>query len=112
MNDSTKSLTARRVVLSGFFFLTGICFASWASRIPDIKMQLGLSDGAFGGILFFLPIGSFVGIPISGSLTAKQGSKVMVIIASIIYEEGDADGFLLSLMNKILDHNPQGRQSR
>ena len=85
MNDSTKSLTARRVVLSGFFFLTGICFASWASRIPDIKMQLGLSDGAFGGILFFLPIGSFVGIPISGSLTAKQGSKVMVIIASIIY---------------------------
>ena len=85
MNDSTKSLTARRVVLSGFFFLTGICFASWASRIPDIKMQLGLSDGAFGGILFFLPIGSFIGIPISGSLTAKQGSKVMVIIASIIY---------------------------
>lgn len=69
----------------GIFFLTGICFASWASRIPDIKMQLGLSDGAFGGILFFLPIGSFIGIPISGSLTAKQGSKVMVIIASVIY---------------------------
>ena len=85
MNASTISLTARRVVLSGFFFLTGICFASWASRIPDIKMQLGLSDGAFGGILFFLPIGSFIGIPISGSLTAKQGSKRIVIIASIIY---------------------------
>jgi MFS family permease len=85
MNDSTKSLSARRVVLSGFFFLTGICFASWASRIPDIKMQLGLSDGAFGGILFFLPIGSFLGIPISGSLTAKQGSKKIIIIASILY---------------------------
>ncbi|MCX6203100.1 MAG: MFS transporter [Bacteroidetes bacterium] len=85
MNASTISLTARRVVLSGFFFLTGICFASWASRIPDIKMQLGLSDGAFGAILFFLPIGSFLGIPISGSLTAKQGSKKIVIIASIVY---------------------------
>ena len=85
MNASTKSLTARRVVLSGFFFLTGICFASWASRIPDIKMQLGLSDGAFGGILFFLPIGSFVGIPISGSLTAKHGSKKIIIIASLLY---------------------------
>ena len=85
MNASTKSLSARRVVLSGFFFLTGICFASWASRIPDIKMQLGLSDGAFGGILFFLPIGSFVGIPISGSLTAKHGSKKIIIIASLLY---------------------------
>jgi MFS family permease len=85
MNASTISLTARRVVLSGFFFLTGICFASWASRIPDIKMQLGLSDGAFGAILFFLPIGSFLGIPISGSLTAMQGSKKIVIIASIVY---------------------------
>jgi len=85
MNASTKSLTARRVVLSGFFFLTGICFASWASRIPDIKMQLGLSDGQFGGILFFLPIGSFVGIPISGSLTAKHGSKKIIIIASLLY---------------------------
>ena len=71
--------------LSCFFFLTGICFASWASRIPDIKMQLGLSDGAFGGFLFFLPIGTFVGIPISGSITAKFGSKKIIILASILY---------------------------
>ena len=71
MTESTISPTTRRIVLSGFFFLTGICFASWASRIPDIKMQLGLSDGAFGGLLFFLPIGSFLGIPISGTLTAS-----------------------------------------
>jgi len=47
-------------------------------------MQLGLSDGAFGAILFFLPIGSFLGIPISGSLTAMQGSKKIVIIYNII----------------------------
>lgn len=85
MIDSTISLQARRIVLSCFFFLTGICFASWASRIPDIKMQLGLSDGAFGGFLFFLPIGTFVGIPISGTVTAKFGSKKIIILASILY---------------------------
>ena len=79
------SLKTRRFILSGYFFLTGICFSSWASRIPDIKLHLGLSDGAFGGLLFFLPIGSFLGIPISGSLTAKYGSKKMVTIAAIIY---------------------------
>jgi MFS family permease len=85
MTLSTISPTTRRIVLSGFFFLTGICFASWASRIPDIKMQLGLSDGAFGGLLFFLPIGSFLGIPISGTLTARYGSKKIVSIAAIVY---------------------------
>jgi MFS family permease len=79
------SLKTRRIILSGYFFLTGICFSSWASRIPDIKLHLGLSDGAFGGLLFFLPIGSFLGIPISGSLTAKYGSKKIVTIAALIY---------------------------
>jgi MFS family permease len=85
MTATTISLKTRRIILSGYFFLTGICFSSWASRIPDIKMHMGLSDGAFGGLLFFLPIGSFLGIPISGSLTAKYGSKNIVSIAALIY---------------------------
>ena len=85
MTATTISLKTRRIILSGYFFLTGICFSSWASRIPDIKMHLGLSDGALGGLLFFLPIGSFLGIPISGSLTAKHGSKKIVTIAAVIY---------------------------
>ena len=85
MTETAISLKTRRIILSGYFFLTGICFSSWASRIPDIKMHLGLSDGAFGGLLFFLPIGSFLGIPISGSLTAKHGSKLIVSIAALIY---------------------------
>jgi MFS family permease len=85
MAELAISLKTRRIILSGYFFLTGICFSSWASRIPDIKMQLALSDGSFGGLLFFLPIGSFLGIPISGSLTAKHGSKIIVSIAALIY---------------------------
>jgi hypothetical protein len=68
MTDFLISNRTRRIVLSGFFFFTGICFASWASRIPDIKMQLGLNDAELGAMLLFLPVGSFLGIPISGSL--------------------------------------------
>ncbi|MEI7588887.1 MAG: MFS transporter [Chitinophagia bacterium] len=85
MTDQAITPQFRRIILSGYFFLTGICFASWASRIPDIKMHLGLSDGAFGGILLFLPLGTFLGIPLSGSITAKKGSKKILIIAAIIY---------------------------
>ena len=85
MAPSVISNRTRRIVLSGFFFFTGICFASWASRIPDIKMQLGLNDAQFGGMLLFLPLGSFLGIPISGSLTSIHGSNRMLKIAAVLY---------------------------
>lgn len=85
MSESSISNQARRAILSGYFFFTGICFASWASRIPDIKLSLGLSDAQFGGMLLFLPLGSFIGIPISGSLTTRHGSNKMLKMASILY---------------------------
>ena len=85
MSESSITNQARRAILSGYFFFTGICFASWASRIPDIKLSLGLSDAQFGGMLLFLPLGSFIGIPISGSLTTRHGSNKMLKMASILY---------------------------
>jgi MFS family permease len=85
MSEQAISLRTRRIVLSGFFFFTGICFASWASRIPDIKIQLGLNDAQFGGMLLFLPMGSFLGIPISGSLNSIYGSNRMLKIAAVLY---------------------------
>jgi len=85
MTQHLISNRTRRIVLSGFFFFTGICFASWASRIPDIKMQLGLNDAELGAMLLFLPVGSFLGIPISGSLTSIYGSNRMLKIAAVLY---------------------------
>ena len=85
MSETSISKQSRRFILSGYFFFTGICFASWASRIPDIKLALGLTDAQFGGMLLFLPLGSFLGIPISGSLTARHGSNKMLKIASVLY---------------------------
>jgi MFS family permease len=85
MSAQAISNRTRRIVLSGFFFFTGICFASWASRIPDVKMQLGLNDAEFGGMLLFLPLGSFIGSPISGSLTSLYGSNRMLKIAAVLY---------------------------
>src|SRR5690349_15619391 len=46
---------AYRLAVSCLFFLQGICFASWASRIPTIQTKLALSDAALGGILLALP---------------------------------------------------------
>lgn len=82
-----KALSPRthRLAVASFFFLAGICFASWASRIPDFKHQLQLSDVALGGILFALPVGSMVSLPISGWLVAHWGSKKAMLLGAIAY---------------------------
>jgi MFS family permease len=74
-----------RVAVSVFFFCQGICFASWASRIPDIKTALHLSEAALGTILLGLPIGQFLTMPFSGRAVTRFGSKKVLRIAIIFY---------------------------
>lgn len=81
----THSNRAYRVAVSTLFFLQGLCFATWASRIPTIQQSLQLSDSALGLILFALPAGSIVGLPLSGWLVSRFGSKTIVINALIFY---------------------------
>ncbi len=49
-----------RLSVSTFYFLQGLVFASWASRIPDIKSALGLNDADLGSVLFAVPVGQTV----------------------------------------------------
>ncbi len=74
-----------RIGVSVFFFIHGLTFASWASRIPDIKNKLHLSDGALGGVLFALPAGQLTAMVLSGYLVSKHGSKMMAHIAALLY---------------------------
>ena len=85
MTNQPVSKKANRIAVACFFFIAGISFASWASRIPDIKAKLHLSDAALGGVLFALPVGSMISLPLSGWLVAKYGSKRMVTIAVTCY---------------------------
>lgn len=74
-----------RLSVSLFYFGQGIAFASWASRIPDIKHSLNLSDGALGSILLALPLGQLVTMPISGRLVTKYGSKKILTVTAPLY---------------------------
>lgn len=77
-------LKSKRINLKVFFFITGILFASWASRIPTIKSSLSLNDAELGTLLFILPIGSLVGLPISGYLISKFDSKELVLASCLL----------------------------
>ncbi len=74
-----------RIAVSVFFFVAGITFASWASRIPDIKTALHLSDAALGAVLFALPVGQLVSLPLSGWLISRFGSRQLILGAAILY---------------------------
>lgn len=74
-----------RIAVSVFFFIAGFVFASWASRIPDIKNHLHLSDAGLGSLLLSLPAGLITGLPLAGFLVSRYGSKKVMIAAAALY---------------------------
>src|SRR5215207_4397410 len=74
-----------RLAVGVLFFLQGLCFATWASRIPSIQQQLNISDSLLGVILFALPVGSMISLFFSGGLVTKYGSKRVAVNALLLY---------------------------
>ncbi|MFV5684870.1 MFS transporter [Flavobacterium sp. GB2R13] len=74
-----------RWAVSMFYFGMGLCFATWASRIPDIKTALHLSSGELGSILFAVPLGQLVVMPFSGKLVTRFGSHRILILSLLFY---------------------------
>jgi len=74
-----------RWAVSMFYFAMGLCFASWASRIPDLKTLLQLSEGELGTILFSVPLGQLAVMPFSGKLVTRFGSRPMLLFAMLMY---------------------------
>jgi MFS family permease len=85
MSSIPVSKSTHRIAVAVFFFLAGLSFASWASRIPDIKLYLGLSEGSLGLILFALPTGIMSSLPFTGWIISKWSSRTILLIASILY---------------------------
>ena len=52
---------------AAYFLLTGIIFATWASRVPAIKGGLDLSDGHFAIALLGLEAGAVLGLQLEAS---------------------------------------------
>jgi MFS family permease len=74
-----------RMAVALFYFSMGLMFASWASRIPDIKTSLHLSDALFGTILFAMPAAQFLMMTFSGRLVTRFGSRKIALFALPMY---------------------------
>ncbi len=85
MSSQPIKLSEYRRAVFGYFFCQGICFASWASRIPTIKENLHLSEGQLGTMLLMLPMGQLFTMALSGKVNTKYGSAKVITIVSIVY---------------------------
>ena len=83
--ETTPEKRRIRIAVALFYFSMGLCFSSWASRIPDIKTALHLNDAAFGSILFALPVGQFLMMAFSGKLVTHYGSRKVLLFALPVY---------------------------
>ena len=75
----------QRISLSVYFLLSGICFSSWASRIPTIKDNFNFSEEELGNMLMIMPASAIIGIPLSGWLVAKYDSRIPQQFAFIFF---------------------------
>ncbi|RZL02337.1 MAG: MFS transporter, partial [Hymenobacter sp.] len=74
-----------RVAVSASFLLQGLCFSTWASRIPTIQQKLHLSETELGGVLLAVPVGSVFSLPLAGWLVANYGSRTLTVAGVLLY---------------------------
>lgn len=72
------TLAPARTAVFVAFALNGMLFASLVARIPDVRADLGLDNGALGLLLLALAVGSLVALPAAGALVARWSAGTVV----------------------------------
>ncbi|WP_026793042.1 MFS transporter [Pleomorphomonas oryzae] len=70
---------ATRLATRLAFLVAGFGVACWAPLIPYAKARLAVDDGVLGLLLLCLGIGSVVAMLMTGMLSARYGSKPIII---------------------------------
>ncbi len=64
-----------RTAIFTLFLLCGLTFASWASRLPAVKQNLGIDDFEVGVLLFAMGAGSLIGVMSANVIVARWGAR-------------------------------------
>ncbi len=75
---------ARRSVL-GLFFLHGVVFSTWVSRIPAVQDNLHLSPAVLGLALLGVALGSVPSMPVTGYLIGRYGSRPVAAWSTLAF---------------------------
>jgi MFS family permease len=85
--DAARVRQARNAV-SVAFIGAGFAFASWASRIPQVRAELRVTPGVLGLILLGIAAGAAVAIPLSGVVITRLGEARTLAAMSLVAAAG------------------------
>ncbi|QQL51491.1 MFS transporter [Mucilaginibacter ginkgonis] len=74
-----------RIANAVFFFISGFGYSAWASRIPTVKHNLHLSEAGLGTVLFALPIGLMLTMPLTNYLLSKYSGKGVLLFGALFF---------------------------
>ncbi|WP_199422653.1 MFS transporter [Actinotalea solisilvae] len=70
------------------FLLNGFNFASWASRLPAVRDELGMEPEQLGLLLLVASIGSICALPLSGLVVQRLGARRAIITFATVNVAG------------------------
>ncbi len=85
--DDVHVRRARNAVYA-VFIGAGFAFASWASRIPQVRGALQVTPGVLGLILLCIAVGSAIATPLSGLVIGWLGETRTVAVMSVTAAAG------------------------
>jgi fucose permease len=80
----------RRATLAVYavFILAGFAFASWASRIPQVRDALELSPRGLGLVLLAIATGSVLSMPLAGVVVGRLGTARTIAVMTLVAAAG------------------------
>jgi fucose permease len=86
----SPSSAVRRATFAVYvvFILSGFAFASWASRIPQVRDALELSPRGLGLVLLAAAVGAVASMPVAGVVVARLAPARTVAVTSVIAAVG------------------------
>ena len=87
------------------FIGSGFAFASWASRIPQVRDQLELSSAELGLLLLAIAVGSLIALPLAGVIVHRLGSRRTVTAMAVVLGVGlltVALGYLIGVVPVVI----------
>lgn len=87
LKRSSTHRTPRQLRLANavFFFISGLGYSTWAARIPDMQKQLHLNEAQLGAILFAMPTGLLLTMPITGKLLSRYSSRSVMLFGAVSF---------------------------
>ncbi|MFC4146081.1 MFS transporter [Micromonospora mangrovi] len=77
--------TRYRLVMAGFFGLTGMGNGLWGACLPAVDARLDLGPGRLGVVLLVLGVGTLVTMPVTGALADRVGGRRVLRVASVLF---------------------------